>query len=640
MADVGVVKYKVELDDKDVDKQASSTESKLLSKFGGAAKKVGTAALAASAAVASAASAAVVDITKQAVSAYAEFEQLKGGAELMFGDAYDFIAEKAQDAYKNVQMSQNEYLAQVNGLAVGLKTSLNGDAQAAAELADKVVTAEADIVAATGNSQEAVQNAFNGIMKSNYSMLDNLQLGITPTKEGMQEVIDKVNEWNEANGRATKYQMGNLADMQSALVDYVEMQGMANYAANEGADTLAGSFAATKAAWENVLTAMGDGDENALSKAISGLVDSVKNSADNLLPIIENALKGIAELVAQLIPQISETLAGVATYSLTFILPAAADAIKALADGLLQALPSLMPTVIDLIMSLGQMIIEMAPDLVKCGIDLIVQLALGLAEALPELIPTAIDAIITIVEALIDNIDMLVDAAIAIIMALSDGLIEALPRLIEKAPEIIIKLVEALIRNYPKIIQAGWELIISLIEGVVKCWTKVFEVGGQIVEKVKSGFSGKVKEAKNWGMDMIQNFIDGIMAKFESLKNSVKKCAQAVKDFLGFSEPKEGPLSNFHTYAPDMLDLYAKGIDDNIGTVEDSVENVAKTVAGTFSADIGYNMPDIAGYAADLSAMITASSSTEIIVPLNVDGREIARASAWYMNEQLAWEAR
>lgn len=89
-----------------------------------------------------------------------------------------------------------------------------------------------------------------------------------------------------------------------------------------------------------------------------------------------------------------------------------------------------------------------------------------------------------------------------------------------------------------------------------------------------------------------------------------------------------------------MLDLYAKGIDDNIGTVEDSVENVAKTVAGTFSADIGYNMPDIAGYAADLSAMITASSSTEIIVPLNVDGREIARASAWYMNEQLAWEAR
>jgi phage-related protein len=641
MADVGVVKYKVELDDKDVDKQASSTESKLLSKFGGAAKKVGTAALAASAAVASAASAAVVDITKQAVSAYAEFEQLKGGAELMFGDAYDFIAEKAQDAYKNVQMSQNEYLAQVNGLAVGLKTSLNGDAQAAAELADKVVTAEADIVAATGNSQEAVQNAFNGIMKSNYSMLDNLQLGITPTKEGMQEVIDKVNEWNEANGRATKYQMGNLADMQSALVDYVEMQGMANYAANEGADTLAGSFAATKAAWENILTAIGDGNENALTKAINGFVESASNAFDNLLPVVDDALHGIAQLAEQIIPEVAEKIPEIFDAdTVKGLLNAGMHAISALAEGLLSALPDLFPVVMDIIMQLGQKIIEMAPEIVKCGIELLAQLAIGLAQALPDLIPAAVDAVITIVETLIDNIDMLIDAAIAIIMALSDGLIEALPRLIEKAPEIIIKLVEALIRNYPKIIQAGWELIMSLIEGVVKCWTKVFEVGGQIVEKVKSGFSGKVKEAKNWGMDMIQNFIDGIMAKFESLKNSVKKCAQAVKDFLGFSEPKEGPLSNFHTYAPDMLDLYAKGIDDNIDTVEDSVENVAKTVAGTFSADIGYNMPDIAGYAADLSAMITASSSTEIIVPLNVDGREIARASAWYMNEQLAWEAR
>ena len=124
------------------------------------------------------------------------------------------------------------------------------------------------------------------------------------------------------------------------------------------------------------------------------------------------------------------------------------------------------------------------------------------------------------------------------------------------------------------------------------------------------------------------------------LPGNPQRCAQAVKDFLGFSEPKEGPLSNFHTYAPDMMDLYAKGIDDNADKVKNSVTDVANSIAGSFSADIGYNLPDIAGYAADLSAMITATSSTEIVVPLNVDGREIARASAWYMNEQLAWEAR
>lgn len=641
MADVGVVKYKVELDDSDVGKQADKTQNTLTSKFGGAAKKVGAAALAASAAVASAATAAVVDITKQAVASYAEFEQLKGGAELMFGDAYDFISEKAQDAYKNVQMSQNEYLTQVNGLAVGLKTALKGDAQAAAELADKVVTAEADIVAATGNSQEAVQNAFNGIMKSNYSMLDNLQLGITPTKEGMQEVIDKVNEWNKANGRATKYQMGNLADMQSALVDYVEMQGMANYAANEGADTLAGSFAATKAAWENILTSIGDGDENALIKAIDGFVESASNAFDNLLPIIDSALHGVAQLAEQIIPEIAEKIPELLDENtVKGLLNAGVHAISALADGLLSAVPQLLPTVVDIIMQLGQMIISMAPDIIKCGIDLIVQLALGLAQALPDLIPVAVDAVFTIVDTLLDNIDLLIDAAIELIMALATGLIDALPKLIEKTPEIVIKLVEGIIRNAPKILAAAAELILMLVEGIVRGWAKIFEVGRQIVDKVKSGFSDKVKEAKSWGSDLLQNFIDGIMQKFEALKSSVKRCAQAVKSFLGFSEPEEGPLSDFHTYAPDMMSLYAKGIDDNIGKVEDSVTNVAKSVAGSFTADVGYNMPDIAGYAADLSAMMTATASTEIIVPLNVDGREIARASAWYMNEQLAWEAR
>ena len=141
--------------------------------------------------------AAVGKITQSAATNYAEYEQLIGGTELMFGDAYDFVTEKAENAYKTVQMSQNEYLTQVNGFATGLKTALGGNEQAAAELADRIIQAEADIVAATGNTHEAVQNAFNGIMRSNFTMLDNLQLGITPTKEGFEELINQVNAWNE-----------------------------------------------------------------------------------------------------------------------------------------------------------------------------------------------------------------------------------------------------------------------------------------------------------------------------------------------------------------------------------------------------------------------------------------------------------
>lgn len=245
---------KLSLDAKEYEKGLSDAQSKAGSFVSGVKSVVGkagdvlaTVGKTAAAAI-GVASTAVSGLAKKSLDAYADFEQLEGGAKLMFGSAYDFIMQKSAEAYSTVQLSQNAYLEQVNGFAVGLKTALGGNEQAAAELADKIITAEADIVSATGNSQEAVQNAFNGIMKSNYTMLDNLQLGIKPTKEGMEEVIDKVNAWNAANGKATSYMIDNLADVQSALVDYVEMQGLAGYAANEASTTIQGSIAGMKSA--------------------------------------------------------------------------------------------------------------------------------------------------------------------------------------------------------------------------------------------------------------------------------------------------------------------------------------------------------------------------------------------------------
>jgi len=248
----------------------------------------------------------VADVGKAAYTSYARYEQLADGAQLMFGDAYDFVAEKARNAYKTVQMSQNNYLQQVNGFATGLKTALGGNVQAAAELADKVITAEADVVAATGNTQEAVQNAFNGIMKSNFTMLDNLQLGITPTKEGFQQLIDKVNEWNAENGEATAYTIDNLADCQAALADYIEMQGLSNYAAEEAARTIEGSTAAAKAAWENLVTGMADSNAD-IEELTQNFVDSVFTAGKNIVPRVKQIATGIGTATTEIISYLRET---------------------------------------------------------------------------------------------------------------------------------------------------------------------------------------------------------------------------------------------------------------------------------------------------------------------------------------------
>ena len=349
-----------------VDDQASSQVEMLSGKLKSGlatAAKVGAAAVAA-------AGAAVVAIGKQSIEQYSEYEQLVGGAELMFGDAYDFVAEKAKNAYSTVQMSQNDYLRQVNGFATGLKTALGGNAQAAAELADKIVNAEADVVAATGASQEMVQNAFNGIMRSNYVMLDNLQLGITPTKEGFQEVIDKVNEWNAANGKATNYVIDNLADAQSALVDYIEMQGLQGYAANEAADTIQGSIASMKAAYDNFITGLGDKNAD-MAELITNLLGSTVTVAENLLPVVERVLENIGVVVQEKGPEMIEKFVSYAIEKLPDVIKLGLQIVIALVKGLAQNLPQLVTGVLNMAATIIKTLVDSIPDVIEVGKDIV-----------------------------------------------------------------------------------------------------------------------------------------------------------------------------------------------------------------------------------------------------------------------------
>lgn len=311
-----------------------------------------------------AAATAVGGIIKASVDGYAEYEQLVGGAQLMFGDAYDFVADKAANAYATVQMSQSEYLQQVNGFAVGLKTALGGDAQAAAELANDILVAEADIVAATGQTSEAVQNAFNGIMKGNFTMVDNLQIGIKPTKEGYQEMIDKVNEWNAAQGNATNYTIDNIADCQAALVDYVAMQGMAGYAADEAAGTIQGSTAMMKASWSNLITGFADESQD-LNLLVGNFVDSavtmIGNIADRVQEILPRLVEGLNLLITELTPHLTEII--------STMLPGLIQGATTLLIGLIEALPAILQLLIEqlpfILTSIGTALVEAFPALLQ-----------------------------------------------------------------------------------------------------------------------------------------------------------------------------------------------------------------------------------------------------------------------------------
>lgn len=456
---------------------AERKSSKLLSTMG----KIGAAAVAAG-------GAAVVAVGKQALSAYADYEQLVGGAKLMFGEAYDFIAEKAKNAYSTVQMSQNEYLQQVNGFATGLKTALGGNEQAAAELADRIINAEADVVAATGNSQEAVQNAFNGIMKSNYTMLDNLQIGITPTKEGFQEVINKVNEWNAANGRATAYQIENLADCQSALVDYIEMVGMQGYASREAADTIQGSVASMKGAWSNLL--VGIADENADFKTLtSNFVDSLVTVGANIIPRINVIIQGITQLVSQ-------------------------------------ASQTIVPLVV-------QTLLENLPSIIAAGMDLVMALVNGILDNIDLLIDCVLNLVDVIIDKLIENLPKLIDGGIRLTISLATGLIKAIPQLVAKIPQIISAIVSGFAAGSSQILDVG----VNIVKGV---WNGIKSAASWIKEKVTGFFGGIVDGVKNFlgihSPSKVFAGIGGFMAEglgegFDDQFKSVKKDIESSMNF-------------------------------------------------------------------------------------------------------------
>lgn len=427
--------------------------------------------------------AAALYVGKNALTAYADYEQLVGGAKLMFGEAYDFIAEKAKNAYSTVQMSQNDYLQQVNGFATGLKTALGGNEQAAAELADRIINAEADVVAATGNSQEAVQNAFNGIMKSNYTMLDNLQIGITPTKEGFQEVIDKVNEWNAANGRATAYQIENLADCQSALVDYVEMVGMQGYAADEAAKTIQGSVAAMKGAWSNLL--VGIADENADFKTLtSNFVDSLVAVGYNIIPRINTIIQGATQLISQ-------------------------------------ASQTVVPLVV-------QTLLENLPNIVSAGMDLIIALVNGVLDNIDLLIDCVLEIVDVIIDKLIENLPKLIDGGFKLIVALAGGLIKAIPQLAAKVPQIIQTIVKSLVSGIPDILNVGKDLIRGLWNGIKSMgdwlWSCVKGFFGGIVDGVKNflGIRSPSKVFAGIGGFMAEGLGEGFDDQFKSVKKDIE----------------------------------------------------------------------------------------------------------------------
>ena len=575
MAD-GTLIFDTKLDSSGVESGVSALGGKLSGVMGTALKGTGVAI--------GAAVAGVSALTKSSLDAYADFEQLTGGVETLFKTSADKVMEYAGEAYKSAGLSANEYMETVTSFSASLLQGLGGDTDLAADVANQAIIDMSDNANKMGSDMSAIQNAYQGFAKQNFTMLDNLKLGYGGTKEEMQRLLDDAEKLQkEKFGVDVEYDMNNFADVIQAIHTVQEEMDIAGTTSKEAATTIQGSLGMMKGAWQNLVTGLGD--ENAdLDGLIDNFIQSVITVGENIMPEVERILAGIGEMVTTMLPQVVQMIPELINSVLPGIIESASGLVTTLCTAIVDNAPTLIDSALQLILTLTNAILENLPMIIECGFQAILQLALGIAEALPTLIPTIVEVILTIVTYLIENIDLLVDAAIAIITGLAEGLINALPVLIEKAPEIIEKLVIALVNNVPKLLEAAVKVIETLATGLITNVPKLLAKIPQIMTSLKNGFLNLCSGFADVGKNIIDGLWNGIQNGWNWLTDKVSNLAKglldAAKSALGIASPSkefrkigEFCVAGFNDGIDDLMDgnKLASNINASLGTIQANV---------------------------------------------------------------------
>lgn len=249
---------------------------------------------------------ATVNVGKQAIESYAEYEQLVGGVETLFKDSAGIVQNYAAQAYKTAGISANKYMEQATSFSASLLQGLGGDTEKAAKLADLAITDMADNANKMGTSIDSIQNAYQGFAKGNFTMLDNLKLGFGGTKEEMARLINESGVMGDTlitTGQKGNFATVSFAKMIEAINVVQQRMGITGTTSKEAASTIQGSVASMKAAWSNLLTSIAD-DNADLSKSIDQFVDSAITASKNLVPRIKQIVEGIKKLINNLITEV------------------------------------------------------------------------------------------------------------------------------------------------------------------------------------------------------------------------------------------------------------------------------------------------------------------------------------------------
>lgn len=436
------------------------------------------------------AAAGIGKLIKDSLDMGGALQQSIGGIETLFKDSADTVKQYAAQAYQTVGLSANDYMEQTTSFAASLLSSVSKDTNAAAQLANMAMVDMADNANKMGTDMQDIQNAYQGFAKQNYTMLDNLKLGYGGTQAEMQRLLTDAEKISGVH-----YDLGNLADMYSAIHVIQQEMDITGTTAREAATTLTGSFAAMKAAAQNVLGNWSTGAD--LTAPLQALTDTARTYlVGNLLPMIGNVLQGIPQVIYGLVPEVVQT---------------GTELLGSLAQGFTQGIPDFLANALPQLLSFTENLRENAGEFVNAGLNMITQLANGLIAGLPDLIAYVPDIIINICGIINDNLPKLLAEGVSLVVQLGVGIVKAVPDLLanwKKILQAVLSVISAV--NWLNI---GKNILTGVANGVKS-------MGSSMLAAFKGGFSSALawikslpSQAVQWGKNLIQSFINGLTGK-------------------------------------------------------------------------------------------------------------------------------
>ena len=381
-------------------------------------------------------------------------QQSIGGVETLFKNSADTVKKYASESFRTTGLSANEYMENVTGFSASLLQSLGGDTKKAAKIANTAMIDMADNSNKMGTSMEAIQNAYAGFAKQNYTMLDNLKLGYGGTKSEMERLLKDATKLT-----GVKYDINNLADVYNAIHAVQGELGITGTTAKEASETLAGSFASMKASFTNLLGAMSIGDD--IGPQLEALATTTSTWLfGNFIPMVTQILGN----VPQLIMGVFET-------------------------GL--------------------------PLFVEEGGKLLTSLQEGVILNLPTLAETALQTITGFTNGLAVNVGALISTGTELLSNLITGIVNTIPVLLSYIPQILSGIVTTITTNFPLIIQSGMDLLTKLATGL---WENRSLIWGYIKDIVNEMLRLVTEiDWIGLGTDVINWISDGIQALFDNL---------------------------------------------------------------------------------------------------------------------------